>query len=482
METALTKNQIIAVLTKSPHGDLAQYADTGSTAAREDADFFSHLIAWNYEKGSIRDAKVALPVLALTSPALAADVDLKSNALACLAKLDPRNLLRAVRFTMSQAVVGKSAVYRMAESYLRQIESSPKRFEGAALQHRRALRELYAVLHIKPSSYADAAIFKGQPEGRLKVLRELRSMDSAQAAGVIVRERLPFLAVTGAMGKAAAAPEVVQALLEVMSPAEIITNAKRFDKLGVRTNPALRASYDAALTRVSDTSSTAATLKTSKAAEAVGGAGGEKLKGVQERQLQKLSLEGDWLVMVDRSESMTRSFDIARHIAAFLARVAGGEVNLVFFNVTPDLYRVTGMTLEQIAEMTKRITANGGTSPGSALAYAASKALPCDGIVYVGDCNENVSPDISSAFKSYTKVLDKEPPLYVYQVKGDPPTMLGNLERQGIAAQVFDLRGGVDYYALPNLLQTMRTNRFSLVDEIMQTPLLRLGDVLKQAA
>jgi hypothetical protein len=45
--------------------------------------------------------------------------------------------------------------------------------------------------------------------------------------------------------------------------------------------------------------------------------------------------------------------------------------------------------------------------------------------------------------------------------------------------QTFDIRGGVDYYSLPNLASTMRTKTYGLVDEIMATPLLSLNDVLK---
>jgi hypothetical protein len=48
--------------------------------------------------------------------------------------------------------------------------------------------------------------------------------------------------------------------------------------------------------------------------------------------------------------------------------------------------------------------------------------------------------------------------------------------------QTFDLRDGkTDYYSIPNLVQTMRSNQYSLVDEIMATPLLSLSEVLKDA-
>ncbi len=40
--------------------------------------------------------------------------------------------------------------------------------------------------------------------------------------------------------------------------------------------------------------------------------------------------------------------------------------------------------------------------------------------------------------------------------------------------QEFDLGAGTDFYSLPNLIKTMRTNRYSLVDEILTSPLLTL--------
>jgi len=47
--------------------------------------------------------------------------------------------------------------------------------------------------------------------------------------------------------------------------------------------------------------------------------------------------------------------------------------------------------------------------------------------------------------------------------------------------QVFDLPANLDYYSLPNLVATMRTNRYSLVDEIMAVPLATLASVLPNA-
>ena len=53
------------------------------------------------------------------------------------------------------------------------------------------------------------------------------------------------------------------------------------------------------------------------------------------------------------------------------------------------------------------------------------------------------------------------------------------MRTQGLDVQKFDLTGNtVDYYALPDLCATMRVNRYGLVQQILDTPLLRLDDTL----
>ena len=55
------------------------------------------------------------------------------------------------------------------------------------------------------------------------------------------------------------------------------------------------------------------------------------------------------------------------------------------------------------------------------------------------------------------------------------------MNQAGIEMQTFDIRGGVDYYSVVNLVQTLRASRYSLIDEILATPLLSLNTVLKGA-
>lgn len=491
MESGLSRNKVIAELTKSPHGYLAAYAPVGLKAAAEDPAFFSHLMAWNARKGTIRDSQVALPVLALAARSLWDDEGLRDNALAHIGALNPRMLLQAVTFAKTYRPVSMNVLKRIVVRYLRDKEASRSRFDRAALQHREALKSLYASLGIKPGSdRANVILFgrrldktKATPEGVFGVLAHLKDMEPTAAAAAIMQAKIPFLAAHGALGEKAKDPVLVQALIGAMTPTEVVTNAKALERLGVKTDPGLRATFEVALAKAAESGK--AVLKTTRAAVAVGGATGQKLQGVQEKQLDKLSVKGNWLVLADKSGSMKHSIETARHVAAVLARVAEGNVHLVFYDSAPGLYvDATGLTLEQITEKTGRVQANGGTLPGSALQFALDRKFDIDGIAMVTDANENPGAGMrfTAQFQRLCEAIGKVPPVYVYQVHGDEPNLLKLCGAAGVDLQVFDLRGGVDYYSLPTLVQTMRVNRYDLVQEILDVPLLRLTDVFKLAA
>src|SRR5262245_47524851 len=172
METGLTKRQIITELTKSTHGDLKQYIPIGTRAIIEDQGFFAHLIAWNQVKGQIRDSKVALPVIALAGNGI--DEEYRENALAHLALLDPRNLVRAIRFQKSLPGQNHRALRKVVERYLRTREAKVKWWERTAVQHRESMRALYALLHIKPAEFANQILFKGwTPPGIFSAIKML---------------------------------------------------------------------------------------------------------------------------------------------------------------------------------------------------------------------------------------------------------------------------------------------------------------------
>jgi hypothetical protein len=476
-ETGLTKNQILSQLSKSPHGKLREYVDVGAAAAIQEAEFLAHLIAWDRMNGQIRDAKVALPVVSLMAPKY--PEELVSNSLAHIGLLGPRELLRAYRFALEVRPVGRMRkLHSLVENYLRAKESDRKSWNRLALQHRKTLKELYALAHIKPSADADAILFKGfRPAGSVfEAVARLKDLPPAEAASEIVSRKIPFLIAMGALGAKAKDTALLLALIGRMSATELVTNTKMLEKMGMKFNPALRGAYEEALQKAA--SSKANVLKTTRAAEAVEDEGlKEKLRGLQDKQLQSMGVEGNWLVLGDKSGSMQRAIDIAKQIAATLAKMVMGKVWLVFFDTQPQTLDVTDTPLDAIQKATRYIRANGGTSIGCGLQRMLEAKEEIDGIAIVSDGGENSTPYFSQVYPRYAAFAGKEPTVYLYHCGCRDLSFHRMMKIAGIDMQVIDIDESIDFYSLPNLVSTMRTNRYSLVDEVMATKLLKLEDV-----
>jgi hypothetical protein len=294
-----------------------------------------------------------------------------------------------------------------------------------------------------------------------------------------MKYRIPFLIAMGALGAKAKEPDLVLALIGAMSATELTTNVKMLEKLGLKTNPALRGAFDKAMEKAA--TSKKATLKTTKAAEAVTDTVlKEKLQGLQDKQIKALGgPEGNWLVLADKSGSMSRAIEASRHVSATLAKICQGKVWLVFFDTNPMTVDVTGLPLDSIQKATRHITANGGTSIGCGLNRMLSEKMEIDGIAIVSDGGENTPPLFPDVYKRYIDFAQKDVPVYLFLCTGEPDNLTPRMKQAGIEMQTFDIRGGTDFYSIPNLAQTLRASRYSLVDEIMATPLLTLNSVLK---
>lgn len=484
MEKGLSKGEIISELAKSPHGELKGYVKVGLAAAREDQDFFAHLISWNHTKGEVRDAKVALPVLALLG---AREGEYAENALAHLADLNPRMLVRALDFAREVGAPTR-VMRRLVERYLRDLEANFGQWERVAIQHRESLKTLYARYHIKPDARFDAVLFKGiELTPKFKALKALAGGTPEEIAGALTKHKLPFLVVRGALGARAKDPDVLCAVIARMTPAELVTNMKALEKLGVKDVPAARAALEKALEKAAGGK---ASLKVTRAAESVED---EQLQGklrvLQEKQLDSAKgIEGDWLILGDRSPSMGTTVELAKEVASVMARLVRGKVDLVFFDSVPQGFEVRGKTLEEIKALTRGVKAGGnGTSIGAGLQWALDKGKVYDGIAIVSDGGENCPPLLGQVFGKYCQKLGVEPTVYWYQTLPDDVAYRGYALQSEVARfvagnpemQKFDLTGGkVDYYSLPNLVQTMRVGRYGLLEEVMNQPLRTLDEVL----
>lgn len=487
IEKSLSPQQLIGGLVKSVHKSLDLYKVDALQVVKQDPNLFAHLIAWNNLNGEIRDTKVAFPVLSLRGVS-GDERAFFENAVAHLLLLDPRNLVRAVYFHRDlnkfkavedgAAALLRSGVYQ----YLRAREKSNPWWDRTVLQHKTSMKTLYALYHIKPSSRAQQILFDKQyPEKSVfRALKNLKAMAPQEAAGTILNFKIPFLTAVGALGGVTKNTDVVLALIESMSSAELITNTKMLDKLGVMSNPVLKSAFDKGLLKAQKDKKMSS-LKAGRAAAAVTDVKVKaKLEKVQEAKIDDIKgLEGDWLVLGDKSGSMQHSIQKAKEVAAFLARTVKGKVYLVFFNVSPNMYDVSGKTLEEVNKSCRGIGAGGGTSIGCGLELILDRNIVVNGIVIVSDGGENTDPRFVKVYQKYEAKTMISPNVYLLHVPGESDTLTDSCNRAGIAYSKMDI-SKADYYSLPNLARMLRSSRYTLLDDIMQVPLLRIADVLKK--
>lgn len=513
-EISVDKKALLSQILKSPHGKLVEYLPVCLKAAAQDPDFFAHLVAYNHVKGQVRDAKVALPIIALLAERAVANgtmLPYAENALAHLADLRPREFYRALEFAKDIKAPIR-LLRRLTERYLRDLETDRAAWNRAALQHRRTLHRLYAKWALGAPGGAKtkadwpwekAVLFGTAPDGSVfQKLRDLHLLTPDEIAGTIQRYQIPFVVLPGALGEKMKDPDVVLAMMKRMTSTELVTNMKWLESVGVKTVPALRAQLEESLGKAGKDRKAKATLKTTKAAEAL--VDDEVLSGklhvLQEKQVEKVaSIEGDWLVLADKSGSMEVAMEIAKQIASVLARLVKGRVHLVFFDTAPRYFDATGKTLEELQALTKALTAVGGTSIGVGLAYCLDRGFAVDGIAIVSDGCENNLPQFSTEYQRYARKFESTPTVYLYQTatflmqaaidrygkaavereaQSQLSQFLASVRMAGIDMQTFDLTGGTDYYAIPNLVATCRVQRYSLLDEIHGVPLRTLDEVL----
>ena len=477
----VSKNQLISSLIRIGHGNYGIFRDIGIKASLEQPELFAHFISWNNKKGKVRDSKVAFPVCALRSN----DNTFDENAVANLCMVSPKDLINAMDFhqmlndqghTLSN---GSGGMLKTGIKLYIKARMSGKLGERAMLQHRKSMKNLLKAYHVKPSKLAQAVLFDGKyPKGSIfEAVAELKNMTPKEAAGTILNRDIPYLIAVGALGGIKDKPDIILALIEQMSGTELINQTNSLTRMGVFENPVLTSAYDAAIEQAKKDKKTSTLksgiVKTTSKKAAV------KLKGLKDEKLAQLGgIEGDWLILGDKSTSMNMSIEISKMVSGLLAQQIKGNVYLVFFNSDPQYMNVTGKTIDEITAMTKNVRSSGMTSIGVGLDYIMHKGHIVNGIIIVSDGGDNTRPRFYSAYADYVAKMGIEPTVYHIKVKGSCSDVLLSPSKCLIEKIVFGK--DVDYNSLPNLVMSLKANRYQFVDEVMETPLLTFKDVFER--
>jgi hypothetical protein len=378
-------------------------------------------------------------------------------------KLDPVGLFKNVPRSLRGEI----------ERYLREREASPERLDTTALHARAALKRLYAGLHIRPSPRAQALLFAEEPPADsvlYQIKQVLRAEDPAEQARAIVAHRIPYR-VAAALIKTMA-PTVLAALIDVMTPQEVINNIGALKRRGALDNADLKQLVEAKLEAAkADRRVSAYKAKVAVEAAEVSGELVERLDAVTEARVKaKGSIKRSTALAIDKSGSMEQAIEVGRQLGAMISAICESDLFAYAFDTLAYPIEATGTTLTEWEKALTGISAGGGTSCGVALEVLRKKGQRVEQLILVTDEGENTAPLFKDAYKAYGEQMGVRPDVILVKVGGAVNTLERACTALGIAPSVFEFTG--DYYALPNLIPLLtRPSLLDLLLEILEYPL-----------
>jgi hypothetical protein len=461
--------EMLNSLLTTPHRKLEEVAELHRRLFERDPLFYGHLATWYQRHGEVRDHKEVFVGNLLTSTVTGH----RGAGFVLLQELPPYQVARVVQFVKRE----RGSVPRSARTavvrYLRARESEPRRFDAAAVRARKAVKTLYAGLHIRPDERADAILFKDAPPAdslAFALKRLARAQTPAEQAQLIVEYRLPYAVAVGAVRQLT--PTVLVALISRMTPQETINNLKSLKARGALAHPEVRALVDEKLRQATSAERVSA-YKTQKAAEAAGvdDETSAQLDRVLNEQVKRRGrITKATALFVDKSGSMTEAIVVGKQVAALVSGVTEAALYVYIFDTMAQRITAAGCELTDWELAFRHVRADGGTSVGAALEVMRLKRQPVEQIVVVTDEGENTAPYFAETYARYSAELQVAPNVVIVKVGGHCDLLERQLRQARVPFETVTFAG--DYYALPNLVPLLsRPSRLELLLEILDTPL-----------
>ena len=484
---------ILNTLLTTPHRRLQEVYPVHAEMVKQDPRFYVRLGAWYNDHGDVRDHKEMFVItLALSGFEGHRDV-----GLALLRSLPPYQVVRVLDFIHGrkearrrEVAVETPAVPDSVETfglfrnpprslrteivrYLREREEDAEWFDSSVLVARKALKRLYALLHVAPEERAQKILFDETPpaDSRVFALKELsRATTPAEQARAILEHRIPYRVAATVIQQLT--PTVLLALIERMSPQELINNLGALKRRGALDNPDLKALIEQKLAEAK-TALRVSAFKTEEALKAA------ELSGDVRRQVEEVAdaqvkargrIERPTALLIDKSGSMQVAIELGKRLGAMISAVCAKELYVYAFDTMAYPVTPAGTNLAGWERALSGITAGGSTSCGAAIEYLRRKRQYVEQIVLVTDEEENTPPLFVEALTKYRMEVKAEPNICFVRTPGAHAQLSHSCQRAGIAVDVFQFTG--DYYALPNLIPLLaRPSKLELLMEIMDYPL-----------
>ncbi|MEM7578784.1 MAG: hypothetical protein AAF316_02850 [Cyanobacteria bacterium P01_A01_bin.80] len=462
--------ELINTLLTTPHRELEKVAEFHKIIIELDPLFYGHLAVWYQQNGDVRDHKEVFIGHLLTS-----NIEEHRDAgFVMLQQFPPYQVARIVDFMKQQRGKVPRSTRTAVTRYLKAREINPQFFDRAALRGRKAMKHLYATLHIKPGQRADAVLFKGKPpeDSLAYMLKQIaKAKTPAEQAALIVEHNIPYTIAIGAVKQLT--PTVLVALINSMSPQEVINNLKSLQARGAMEHPEVKALIDGKLEEGAASKRVSA-FKASVANDAakLDAATTAKLEKVTNEQVKKRGkIRKSTALLVDKSGSMDKAIEIGKRLAAMISGITEADLFVYAFDNMPYQVKAEGSELTDWERAFKMIKAGGGTSCGCAVEAMYLRKQVVEQFIMVTDEGENSAPYFAEAYSKYCSLLNVAPEVIIVKVGGYASDWVeARLKQKQVQVDTFTFNG--DYYSLPNLVPLLsRPSRLELLMEIMETTL-----------
>lgn len=377
------------------------------------------------------------------------------------------------------------------KNFLTYREETEGMIEGAIIRMRSALRFLYAKAHLVPGGNNDhwinRCLFHNEaPEGsRIEAMKNLiASNDPTEQAEIIMDAKLPYPVVRSLVKTVT--PSVLIALIDAMSPQELLANLAVIKREGAFDNPEIKELIQTRIKEVQKVSRNRVdAFKGDIAAAAVADLDDETKKLVQDvtdAQLKKHGKIGvPTVLIIDKSSSMGHVIEVGKQLGAAIGQAAGDNfVACYLFDYNPVRVRWTKADgdMGSFAAWNKKLAMHrcgGSTNLGSVLRSMIKENLRTEQIVIITDEGENGHPEFHELLPEYKTKFGSIPDIVVVQMgrhaSYNRNRVVNNCQSAGATVNAVDVRE-IDKISIPNLIQLLsKKSVFDLVQEILQLPL-----------
>lgn len=298
-----------------------------------------------------------------------------------------------------------------------------------------------------------------------------KAESAEEQAQLIVDNKIPYTTAVGAIKHMT--PALLVALINAMSPQEVINNMSSLKRHGAMENEEVKALIDAKLAQAT-TDKRVSTMKAKKAAQVAALDVETERKLVEitdQRVADMVEIKRPTALFVDKSGSMTQAIEVAKQLAALISAVINADFHVYAFDtaafeVKAEVGKGERVALSDWERAFKFIKADGGTSIGARLAKMTKERIPVEQVVLVTDEGENTAPYFLHAWVEYKEQMGTALNVIIVQVGGSYPPFERDLHAHGI--QMVSYRFAGDYYSLPTVLPLLAMpSRAELVDMIM---------------